>query len=267
MILDSTILAIGGEQIRDGSLLIAIPVAVTAGLVSFLSPCVLPLVPGYLSYVTGTSAHDLSDRASDAPPSHSGRRTALGALGFVLGISIVFVSFGALFGGFGRALRDNEALLTRVFGVVTILLGLILAGVFGRFALFNREARLHRLPRAGLAGAPLLGVTFALGWTPCIGPTLGAVLGLAASSDHASASRGAFLSLMYCLGLGVPFLIAGLAFDRAMHAMAIVKRHYRALMTVGGSVLVAIGLLQVSGIWTELMDRLQSNFGGTKLPL
>jgi cytochrome c-type biogenesis protein len=262
----TAVVAIGGEQIRDGSLLIAIPIAVAAGLVSFLSPCVLPLVPGYLSYVTGTSAQDVSETPPDAT-SHSTRRTALGALGFILGISVVFVSFGALFGGLGRFLRDNETLLTRVFGIVTIVLGLVLAGAFGRLEFFNKEARIHKLPRAGIVGAPLLGITFALGWTPCIGPTLGAVLGLAASSDQASALRGAFLAFMYCLGLGVPFLITGLAFDRAMHAMAVVKRHYRAMMITGGSVLVAIGILQLTGIWTQLMDKLQSNFGGAKLPL
>lgn len=258
---------IGGAQVRDGSLLVAAPIAVAAGLVSFLSPCVLPLVPGYLSYVTGTSANDVGESAAGSAATHSARRTALGALGFVLGISVVFVSFGALFGGLGRVLRDNEVLLSRIFGVLTIMLGLFLAGAFAHVAFLNKEARIHKLPRAGLAGAPLLGITFALGWTPCIGPTLGAVLSLAASSDQASAVRGAFLSLMYCLGLGVPFLIAGLTFDRAMHAMSIVKRHYRAVMTVGGSLLVAIGLLQVTGVWTEWMQRLQTNFGGTELPL
>src|SRR5690606_36636611 len=233
--------AAAGDQVRDGSLLVAAPIAAAAGVVSFLSPCVLPLVPGYLSYVTGTSARDLGDEERDGA---GATRVAAGALGFVLGISVVFVSFGALFGGLGRVMRDNEEALTRGFGVVTILLGLVLAGVFGRVALFNREVRVHRLPRAGLVGAPLLGITFALGWTPCIGPTLGAVLGLAASSDQASAARGAFLSLAYCLGLGVPFLVTGLAFDRAMRALAVVKRHYRAVMVGGGSMLVAIGLLQ-----------------------
>ncbi|MGD9997794.1 MAG: cytochrome c biogenesis CcdA family protein [Ilumatobacteraceae bacterium] len=260
------VLAAGGaEQVRDGSLLVAVPVALTAGLVSFLSPCVLPLVPGYLSYVTGTSARDAGEAGSS--PARATKRTVLGALGFVLGVSIVFVSFGAAFGGLGRVLRDHEQTLSRVFGGLTIVLGLMLAGVFGRIALFNKEARIHRLPAAGIAGAPLLGITFALGWTPCIGPTLGAVLGLAASSDQASVARGAFLSFVYCLGLGVPFLVAGVAFDRAMHAMRIVKRHYRAVMVGGGAMLVVLGLLQVTGVWTSIIQRLQTDFGGTKLPL
>lgn len=261
------VLAASGEQVRDGSLLVAVPLAMAAGLVSFLSPCVLPLVPGYLSYVTGTSAGDLDGAEGRGETRHPTRRIALGALGFVTGIAVVFVSFGALFGGLGRALRDNEEMLTRAFGVLTIVLGLLLAGVFGRLAFANRELRIHRLPRAGLVGAPLLGITFALGWTPCIGPTLGAVLGLAASSDQASALRGAVLSFAYCLGLGVPFLLTGLAFDRAMRALSVVKRHYRAVMTAGGAMLVVIGVLQVSGVWTSLMNGLQTRFGGTDLPL
>lgn len=277
------VLAASGEAVRDGSLLVAIPIAMAAGLVSFLSPCVLPLVPGYLSYVTGMSGQDLAgatasagattsadskgDDHGEGAASHPARRIALGALGFVLGISIVFVSFGAVFGGLGRVMRDNEELLTRVFGVLTILLGLLFAGVFSRVGLLNREMRIHRLPRAGWLGAPLLGITFALGWTPCIGPTLGVVLGLAASSDQASAMRGAVLSFAYCLGLGVPFLVTGLAFSRAMAAIAVVKRHYRAVVTAGGAMLVVIGVLQVTGVWTQLMNDVQTRFGTTDLPL
>jgi cytochrome c-type biogenesis protein len=261
------VLAAGQQQVRDGSLLVAVPIAMAAGLVSFLSPCVLPLVPGYLSYVTGMSAGDLAAGEEGAGQAHPAVRIALGSLGFVLGIAAVFVSFGALFGGLGRLVREHEAGLTRVLGVLTILFGLLLAGVLGRVALFNREVRVHRLPRAGLAGAPLLGVAFALGWTPCIGPTLAAVLGLAASSDQASALRGAGLSVAYCLGLGVPFLLTGLAFGRAMRAFAVVKRHYRTVMTVGGGMLVVLGVLQVSGVWTEVMEGLQTRFGSNDLPL
>jgi cytochrome c-type biogenesis protein len=268
--------ASSGEVVRDGSLLVAVPIAMAAGLVSFLSPCVLPLVPGYLSYVTGTSGQDVAESSPDASPgdgdgvataAHPARRIALGALGFVLGISVVFVSFGAVFGGLGRAMRDNEELLTRIFGVLTILLGLLFAGVFSRVGLLNREVRFHRVPRAGWLGAPLLGITFALGWTPCIGPTLGVVLGLAASSDQASAVRGAVLSFAYCLGLGVPFLVTGLAFSHAMAAFAVVKRHYRAVVTAGGAMLVVIGVLQVTGVWTQLMNDVQTRFGTTELPL
>jgi cytochrome c-type biogenesis protein len=261
------VVAASADQVRDGSILLAAPIAAAAGFVSFLSPCVLPLVPGYLSYVTGMSAQELADASTAPVTAHPARKIALGALGFVLGIAVVFVSFGALFGSFGRALREHEELLTRLFGVVTILLGLLLAGALGRIALFNREARIHRLPRAGVAGAPLLGITFALGWTPCIGPTLGVVLGLAASSDQASALRGAALSLAYCLGLGLPFLVTGLAFGRAMRALAVVKRHLRAVTVLGGAMLVVIGTLQVTGTWTQLMEQLQSRFGGTQLPL
>lgn len=260
------VVAAEGGAVRDGSLLVAVPIAVAAGLVSFLSPCVLPLVPGYLSYVTGMSAGELADTEA-VPLERPYRRIVLGSLGFVLGISLVFVSFGALFGQFGQVVREHTDALVRAFGLVTILLGLLLAGALERVPLLNQEARIHRLPRAGLAGAPLLGITFALGWTPCIGPTLAVVLGLAASSEQASALRGAGLSVAYCLGLGVPFLVTGLAFGRAMRAFTVVKRHYRLVMTLSGGLLVVIGVLQVAGVWSAFMDHLQSSFGGADLPL
>lgn len=263
---DAALLVASVDPIRDGSLLLALPIALAAGLVSFLSPCVLPLVPGYLGFVTGMSAAELGS-APSAAAARRWPRIVAGTLGFVLGIAIVFVSFGAAFGAIGQALRDNELVLTRVFGALTIILGLWLAGVFGDVALFNRELRIHRLPRAGLLAAPLLGITFALGWTPCIGPTLAAVLGLSASSDQASVMRGAMLSLAYCIGLGVPFLVAGLAFDRSMRAFGWVKRHYRAVMLAGGGMLVVIGLMQVTGVWTVVMAALQTRFGGADLPL
>jgi cytochrome c-type biogenesis protein len=275
----AAVLASSGEVVRDGSLLIALPIAAVAGLVSFLSPCVLPLVPAYLSYVTGLSSAELANPpatssaakpgtgANAAQRSRSVGRVVVGSAGFVGGIAIVFVSFGALFGQLGQLMRDNEALLVRIFGVVTIILGLMLAGAFGRIPLFNRELRLVHSPRAGFVGAALLGLTFALGWTPCIGPTLGSVLGLAASSNRASAARGAVLSVAYCAGLGIPFFATGLAFSRAMQAIASIKRHYRAVMTIGGSLLVVLGILQVSGLWTRLMGEVQTWIGPQQAPL
>lgn len=277
------------QQVEDGSILVAVPIALLAGVVSFLSPCVLPLVPAYLSFVTGLSATDLArphaapdDPAGGGRPTGPGgvavaaatttttstvRRVVLGTLGFVAGTAVVFASFGAVFGQAGRLLQDHSVGLTQVFGVVTILLGLLFAGAFDRIALFRREVRLHRLPGRGLAGAPVLGITFALGWTPCIGPTLGVVLGLAASSDDASALRGAALAVVYCLGIGIPLLVTGLMLNRAMGAFAVVKRHYRWFMVGSGAMLVALGVLQVTGVWTEWAEVLQSRFGGADLPL
>lgn len=286
------------ETVRDGALLVAIPIAFAAGVLSFLSPCVLPLVPVYLSYITGMSAADLAARgatgasASEGSPAspttagnaavaiqarpevavetaviHPMRRVVLGSLGFVLGTAVVFVSFGALFGSFGRALREHELGLAQIFGVLTIILGLVLGGAFSRVQLVQKDVRIHRLPATGLLAGPLLGFTFALGWTPCIGPTLGSVLSLSASSSHASAARGAVLSLVYCLGLGIPLLISGLAFNRAMNTFAVIKRHYRTLMVSGGAMLVMLGILQVTGVWTNWMGLLQTRFGGSSLPL
>jgi cytochrome c-type biogenesis protein len=252
------------STVRDGTLLVAVPIAMAAGVVSFLSPCVLPLVPAYLSYITGRSAADLSTGGDQRA---AARRVVLGSLGFVLGTAVVFVSFGALFGSFGQALQDHARGLSQIFGVVTILLGLLLAGAFNRVGLLQRDVRIHRRLGNGLIGAPVLGFTFALGWTPCIGPTLGTVLSLSASSDQASAARGAALSLAYCIGLGVPLLASGLAFNRAMAAFAVVKRHYGAVMLAGGTALVVLGVLQVTGVWTTWMSALQTRFGGGSLPL
>lgn len=257
------VVADAGDTVRDGSFLVAVPIAVAAGVISFLSPCVLPLVPAYLSYVTGMSVDELSGSAERGGDAHPARRVVLGSLGFMLGVAVVFVLFGALFGGFGRLVREHQVGLNRVLGVITIALGLLLGGLLDRLPWFARERRIHHVPRAGLAGAPLLGLTFAFGWTPCIGPTLGAVLGLAASSDQASAARGALLSVAYCLGLGVPFLVTGLAFSAATRLLSAVKRHYALLMRVSGAVLVVLGVLQVSGVWAALMDQVQSRFGGT----
>lgn len=247
------------HTVVDGSLLLAIPVAVAAGLVSFLSPCVLPLVPGYLSYVTGMSGADLAPRplgpgaaTATATLAPARGRVLLGALGFVLGFSAVFVSGGVLFGGLGSALQQHSAVIVRVLGALTIVFGLAFMGVIPGL---QREWRSHRLPAAGLAGAPLLGVLFGLGWTPCIGPTLGAVQTLA--YDSASAGRGALLTFAYCLGLGVPFLIAAVAFRRALGAFAAVKRHYALVMRVGGGLLVLLGILLVSGVWDQIMIHLR----------
>jgi len=252
------------SAVTDGSLLVAAPVAVVAGLVSFLSPCVLPLVPGYLSFVTGLSGAELGEQAAPRTPGPTRPtegdllerteapvrrgRVLLGASLFVLGFSAVFVTSGALFGGLGSLLLEHQRAVDRVLGVLTVVMGLAFLGVIPGM---QREVRLHRLPNPGLAGAPLLGVLFGVGWTPCLGPTLAAVQTLA--YREASAGRGALLTAAYCLGLGVPFLLTAVAMRRALGAFAVVKRHYAVVMRVGGGLLVVVGLLLVSGLWTDLM--------------
>ncbi|MFJ1707018.1 cytochrome c biogenesis CcdA family protein [Kitasatospora sp. NPDC088346] len=239
----------GTATLARGSLLLAVPVALAGGLASFFSPCVLPLVPGYLSYVTGFSAADLAD-ATDRRRG----RMLVGSLLFVLGFTAVFVSGGALFGYFGATLQDHRRIITTVLGTVTVLMGLAFLGVLP--GLSQRELRTHRRPAVGLAGAPLLGFVFGIGWTPCIGPTLAAVQGLAWS--QASAGRGALLMAVYCLGLGLPFVATALAFRRALAAFGRVKRHYVWVMRLGGAMLVAVGLLLVTGVWDDLVSRLQA---------
>ena len=236
------------------SLLAAFPLAFAAGLVSFISPCVLPLLPGYLAFLGGSAG-----RAS-AP---SGRaRTLVGSLAFILGFSAVFVSFGALFGEFGDTLRTHQRPLEVVFGVVTIALGFFFAGWWPSSWL-QRERRVHFLPRASVWGAALLGVFFAVGWTPCIGPTLAAIDGLAASSSGATALRGSILAFIYCLGLGLPFVVAAVATEWFTNASGLLRRHARVIGIVGGLMLMVIGVAELTGLWQTWVTWLQANFPAT----
>lgn len=256
--------------VTDGSLLLAVAVAALVGLLSFASPCCLPLVPGYITYIAGLAGADAAAAEAGAPqaasssigpgatltlprPVASRRRLLLASILFVAGFSAVFVSFGALFGGLGRVLLEWAPVLTRVAGVVTIVMGLAFLGVV---PWLQRERRLHYRPAAGLAGAPVLGVVFGLGWTPCLGPTLAAVNTLAYS--QASAGRGAVLGLAYCLGLGIPFVLVALGARRALRFSAFARRQARNVMRVGGALLIVLGVLLVTGLWDSLMIYLRA---------
>ncbi|GAA2468879.1 cytochrome c biogenesis protein CcdA [Streptomyces mauvecolor] len=239
--------AVGGmnETVFSGALLVALPVAVLGGLVSFFSPCVLPLVPGYLSYVTGVTGTDLAE-------ARRGRMVA-GASLFVLGFTAVFVSGGALFGYFGRNLQEYGDTLSKVLGVLMILMGVFFMGLMPWMT--QREFRVHKRPVTGLAGAPLLGALFGIGWTPCLGPTLTSVNALA--MDQASAGRGAILTVAYCLGLGLPFVLAAVAFRKALGAFGWVKKHYVWVMRIGGGMMIVTGVLLLTGAWAELVQQVQ----------
>ncbi len=226
------------EQIFSGVLVIAFPFAVIAGIISFLSPCVLPLVPGYLSFAAGFSV--------------SRGKVLLGSFLFVLGFSAVFVSFGAVFGGLGNTLSSNEEFISRILGLVTIFLGFIF---YGRFP-FSPTIRPKMRTTGGLLGAPLLGVLFGIGWTPCIGPALAAVQTLA--FQESSAVRGAILSFGYCLGLGLPFMLSGLSLDKSAKLRSIIYRRGDLISKIGGIFLIAIGVLEVLGLWTQLMNSMRS---------
>jgi cytochrome c-type biogenesis protein len=272
--------------VGNGSLLLAVPVAVAAGAISFASPCVLPLVPGYLSYVTGMSAVDAQDRARTAqeqsatatqdgadavavkrPGFGARHRTLLGALLFVLGFSTVFVTAGYAFGSFGETLIQHQRGLDIAFGLLMIVLGVFFAGLVpDRWTSWlQRDVRVHYRPAMGLLGAPLLGLVFGLGWTPCLGPTLTAVQTLAFTQG--TATRGAILAAFYCLGLGLPFLIAAVAFGWAMRAIGWIKGHYTLVTRLGGAMLGLVGLALVSGLWEHLITQMQTWVQGTTLPL
>jgi cytochrome c-type biogenesis protein len=308
-----------GHLVLSGPLILAIPVAAAAGAVTFLSPCVLPLVPGYLSYVAGMSGVDAqASPAGDGRPAGTGStdaagtaaaagstdaagstvtagstapgadgsgggtavrapaaavaaspgrpRTVTGTALFVLGFSLVFATEGVAFGGLGSVLRTHLAGLTQILGGFTIILGLLFAGVFDRFPVTGRIIRPSVRPRAGLAGAPVLGVMFGLSWTPCIGPTLSVVMGLALTSG--TAVRGALLMFVYGLGLGIPFLIVALLFQRGMTTFGFARRHARLITRVGGALLVAVGVLELTGAWTSAMQWIQTHWiAGVKSPL
>jgi cytochrome c-type biogenesis protein len=289
------------EVIADGSLLLALPIAAAAGLVSFLSPCVVPLAPGYLAYVAGLTGSDVARVATPArqrlpvgavaggsdsgataaaaapvgsagpgsvgiPESAADRRpggrVAAGALLFVAGFSAVFVSFGLVFGRLGFWLLDNQRVITIGLGLAVVLLGLGFLGLpmVSRAAWWNADRRLHYRPTTGLWGAPVLGVVFGLGWAPCIGPTLAAVQSLAFT--EASAARGAVLSAAYCLGLGLPFVLLALGVRWSAGVLSWTRDHAVGIQRFGGALLVGVGLLLVTGLWNDLVIRMQSWIGG-----
>jgi len=226
------------DQILSGMLVAAFPISIIAGLISFLSPCVLPLVPGYLSFAAGLSRNR--------------GKVLFGSILFVSGFTALFVSYGALFGGLGSKILIHEGIITRILGVFTIALGVIFMGAFPMMPTYKPRMSVV----GGLVGAPVLGFLFGVGWTPCIGPALAAVETLA--FEQASAWRGAVLSLGYCIGLGTPFILSGLFLDRSVKLRRFLTRRGNIITNIGGGLLVVIGLMQVFGLWSEVMNSLRS---------
>lgn len=226
------------DQLFGGTLLAALPIAVFAGLISFLSPCVLPLVPGYVAYATGFAS--------------TKGKVLLGSLLFVLGFTFIFASFGLAFGGLGSQIAANEEIITKVLGVFTIVMGAIFLGLFPFAPTFAPKIS----TTGGIAGAPLLGVLFGIGWTPCIGPALATVQTLA--FNESSATRGAILSIGYSIGLGIPIILSGLFLDRSKRIRSYFVKRGSLISKVGGVLLILIGFMQFTGVWSDLMINLRS---------
>jgi cytochrome c-type biogenesis protein len=226
------------EQLFSGTLIVAIPVALVVGLLSFLSPCVLPLVPGYIAYATGFSA--------------SKGRVLLGSTLFVLGFTFVFTSFGLAFGGLGSQILGKEEILTKILGIFTILMGALFLGLLP----FAPTVMPKLSTTGGIAGAPLLGFLFGLSWTPCIGPGLATVQTLAFTES--SATRGALLSVAYSVGLGLPFILSGLYLDKSKRLRSYLVRQGSVISKVGGVLLIIIGIMQLTGMWGDLMISMRS---------
>lgn len=239
--------------ISNGQFLIAVPIALLAGLISFASPCILPLVPGYIAYVGGVAGSD---------GQRSRRRVVIGVSLFILGFALVFIAYGAAFGSLGSWLLRWQDTISRVMGIILILLGIVFIGALPRL---QRSIRLPISPKVGIAGAPLLGIVFGLGWTPCLGPTLAAISALSLGSG--TLLRGTALAVFYCIGLGIPFLLVALGFQWAATAIGWLKRHIRAINLAGGAALIIIGLLMVTGLWTLWLYQLQALIGGFTLPI
>lgn len=252
-----------GSIVFDGALWLALPIAMLAGLVSFLSPCVLPLVPGYLGFLGGAAGGTAPGRRARGSSARSGRGRLLGGVVlFIAGFTLVFVAMGVLAGSLGRFFIQYQDVITRVLGVVVIVMGLVFLGLFG---VAQRTVKPQVRSGLGLVGAPLLGIAMGIGWAPCIGPTYTAILSI--SLTQADPWRAVVLAVAYSLGLGIPFLLLAVGFGWATRSVAFLRRHIRVVNIIGGVLLVILGLLMVTGVWTSVMSQLQGVIGSVQLPL
>jgi cytochrome c-type biogenesis protein len=249
------------EIAAAGPILLALAVCLLAGLVSFASPCVVPLVPGYLSYLAAVVG---VDEAANTPPAARWRVVGSAAL-FVAGFTVVFLLGTVAVLGMTTTLITDQLMLQRVGGVLTILMGLVFVGYVPAL---QRQVRFAPRQLSTVAGAPLLGAVFALGWTPCLGPTLTGVITVASATDGASVARGIVLTIAYCLGLGIPFVLLAFGSAAAVAGLDWLRRHTRALQVFGGVLLIAVGVALVTGVWNDFISWLRDAFvSDVRLPI